>query len=97
MPQYRKLRRRHSILDLCHNPELAAAVTLQPVERLGVDAAIIFADILLPFEPLRLGLRFAAGEGPLIDRPIRDANDVARLPSFNVASFMRFWSPGHAV
>ena len=90
MPQYRKLRKAHSILDLCHTPELAAAVTLQPVERLGVDAAIIFADILLPFEPLRLGLRFAAGEGPLIDRPIRDANDVGRLPSFNVEAELGF-------
>src|SRR2546428_10832760 len=90
MPQYRKLRRRHSILDLCHNPELAAAVTLQPVERLGVDAAILFADILLPFEPLRLGLRFATGEGPLIDRPIRAASDVERLPSFNVEAELGF-------
>ena len=90
MPQYRKLRQRHSILDLCHNPELAAAVTLQPVERLGVDAAILFADILLPFEPLRLGLRFASGEGPVIDRPIRDAGDVERLPSFNVEAELGF-------
>ena len=84
MPQYRKLRKRHSILDLCHRPELAAQVTLQPIERLGVDAAIIFADILLPFEPLRLGLRFEAGEGPKIDRPIRDAADVERLPAFSI-------------
>ena len=84
MPAYRKLRERHSILDLCHHPELAATVTLQPVERLGVDAAILFADILLPFEPLRLGLSFAAGEGPQIARPIRDATDVENLPSFNL-------------
>lgn len=84
MPAYRKLRERHSILDICHTPELAATVTLQPVERLGVDAAIVFADILLPFEPLRLGLSFAAGEGPIIDRPIRDAADVERLPAFNI-------------
>ena len=84
MPQYRKLRKHHSILDLCHSPELAAEVTLQPVERLGVDAAIIFADILLPFEPLRLGLRFEAGEGPKIERPIRDDSDVHRLPAFNI-------------
>ena len=90
MPQYRKLRQRHSILDLCHEPELAAAVTLQPVERLGVDAAIVFADILLPFEPLRLGLSFTAGEGPHIDRPIRDAADVARLPSFNIEAELGF-------
>lgn len=84
MPQYRKLRKRHSILDLCHRPELAAEVTLQPIERLGVDAAIIFADILLPFEPLRLGLRFEAGEGPKLDRPIRDAGDVERLPTLSI-------------
>jgi uroporphyrinogen decarboxylase len=84
MPQYRKLRQHHSILDLCHDPELAAEVTLQPVHRLGVDAAIVFADILLPFEPLRLGLSFTAGEGPRIERPIRDAADVEHLPSFNV-------------
>src|SRR5258705_3337676 len=84
MPEYRKLRQRHSILDLCHNPELAAEVTLQPVARLGVDAAIVFADILLPVEGLRLGLSFKAGEGPHIDRPIRDAADVERLPAFNV-------------
>jgi uroporphyrinogen decarboxylase len=84
MPQYRKLRKRYSILDLCHRPELSAEVTLQPVEHLGVDAAIIFADILLPFEPLRLGLRFEAGEGPKIDRPIRDETDVERLPQFDI-------------
>jgi len=84
MPEYRKLRKRHSILDLCHDPALAATVTLQPVARLGVDAAILFADILLPFEPLRLGLRFAAGEGPIIERPITNAADVDRLPTFNV-------------
>ena len=90
MPQYRKLRKSHSILDLCHDASLAAEVTLQPVERLGVDAAIIFADILLPFEPLRLGLRFEAGEGPQIDRPIRDAADVERLPSFNIEAELGF-------
>jgi len=56
LPEYRALRQRYSLLELCHKPELAAQVTLQPVERLGVDAAILFADILLPFEPLGLGL-----------------------------------------
>src|SRR5260370_40738725 len=71
MPQYGKLRQRHSILDLCHNPELAAEVTLQPVERLGVDAAIVFADILLPFEPLRLGFSFEAGGETPNDLPHR--------------------------
>lgn len=81
MPEYRKLREQHSILDLCHTPELAARVTLQPVERLGVDAAILFADILLPFEPLGLGLSFAAGEGPHIANAISRQADVERLPS----------------
>jgi uroporphyrinogen decarboxylase len=81
MPEYRKLREQHSILDLCHTPELAAQVTLQPVERLGVDAAILFADILLPFEPLGLGLSFAAGEGPHIANPVGRQADVERLPS----------------
>ena len=80
MPEYRKLREQHSILDLCHTPELAAQVTLQPVERLGVDAAILFADILLPFEPLGLGLSFAAGEGPHIANPVGREADVDRLP-----------------
>src|SRR6266850_191540 len=80
MPEYRKLREQHSILELCHTPELAAQVTLQPVERLGVDAAILFADILLPFEPLGLGLSFAAGEGPHIANPVGRQADVERLP-----------------
>jgi uroporphyrinogen decarboxylase len=83
MPEYRALRQKHSILELCHHPELAVQVTLQPVERLGVDAAILFADILLPFEPLGLGLAFTAGEGPSIARPIRDAAQVARLPEID--------------
>ncbi len=81
MPEYRKLREQHSILDLCHTPELAAQVTLQPVERLGVDAAILFADILLPFEPLGLGLSFAAGEGPHIANPVTRQAEVERLPT----------------
>jgi uroporphyrinogen decarboxylase len=82
LPEYRALRERHSLLDLCHTPDLAAQVTLQPVQRLGVDAAILFADILLPFEPLGLGLSFAPGEGPQIARPIAAA-DVERLPAVN--------------
>ena len=80
MPEYRALRQKHSILDLCHQPDLAAEVTLQPIARLGVDAAILFADILLPFEPLGLGLSFEAGEGPRIANPIRTAAQVSALP-----------------
>src|SRR3989442_2952401 len=90
LPEYRALRQKHSLLELCHHPELAAQVTLQPVERLGVDAAILFADILLPFEPLGLGLSFVAGEGgaggPQITRPIREAEQVLELPRVDPAT-----------
>lgn len=89
MAEYRALRERHSILELCHTPELAAQVTLQPI-ALGVDAAIIFADILLPFEPLGLGLSFAAGEGPKLEHPIRDAAAVTRLPAVDVADALAY-------
>ena len=86
LPEYRALRQKHSLLELCHKPELAAQVTLQPVERLGVDAAILFADILLPFEPLGLGLTFSAGEGPQITRPVREAGQVLELPPVDPAT-----------
>lgn len=79
MAEYRAIRAKASLLEICHRPELACEVTLQPVEKIGVDAAIIFADILLPFEPLGLGLTFTAGEGPAIAHPIRDRSHVARL------------------
>ena len=78
LPEYRALRARHGFLELCRNPQAAAEVTLQPVRRLGVDAAILFADILLLVEPLGVGLEFAAGEGPVIHRPVRSEADVAR-------------------
>ncbi len=80
LPEYRAIRARASLLEICRRPDLAAEVALQPIERLGVDAAILFADILLPFEPLGLGLSFAPGEGPVVARPIRSAADVAALP-----------------
>ena len=71
MKQYREIRAKHSILEICKRPDLAATVTLQPVEILDVDAAIIFADLLLPVEPMGLKLKFATGEGPVIDNPVR--------------------------
>ncbi|MCI0547796.1 MAG: uroporphyrinogen decarboxylase, partial [Candidatus Rokubacteria bacterium] len=79
MAGYRAIRARLGFLELCKNPEAAAEVTLLPVERLGVDAAIIFADILLPVESMGVGLEFAKGEGPLIHRPVRGAADLAGL------------------
>lgn len=79
MSEYRRLREKHSILDLCKTPELAAQVTLQPIDRFPLDAAIIFADILLPLEPMGLSLEFAEGEGPIIRNPVRDRAAVERL------------------
>ena len=79
MVEYRRLREKHSILELCKTPELAAQVTLQPIDRFALDAAIIFADILLPLEPMGLSLEFAEGEGPLIHNPVRDRAAVDRL------------------
>lgn len=83
MKQYREIRAKHSILEICKRPDLAAQVTLQPVEMLDVDAAIIFADLLLPVEPMGLKLSFVAGEGPLIENPVRTSHDVDSLSISN--------------
>jgi uroporphyrinogen decarboxylase len=83
MKQYREIRQHHGILEICKRPDLAAQVTLQPVEILDVDAAIIFADLLLPIEPMGLKLRFAAGEGPVIENPVRTSNDIDSLSISN--------------
>ncbi len=83
MKQYREIRSHHGILEICKRPDLAAQVTLQPVEILDVDAAIIFADLLLPVEPMGLKLSFAAGEGPVISNPVRTTNDIDSLSISN--------------
>jgi uroporphyrinogen decarboxylase len=82
MPDYRALRKRYSLLDICRHPELAVAVTLQPVDVIDVDAAILFSDLLVPFTPLGLEFDFVKGEGPSIHYPIRSASDVNRLRLF---------------
>jgi uroporphyrinogen decarboxylase len=79
MQEYREVRARTSFLDLCKNPDLATEVTVTAAERLGVDAAIIFADILLIIEPMGINLEFTSGEGPSINNPVRTASDVNRL------------------
>jgi uroporphyrinogen decarboxylase len=78
-PEYRAIRARLGFLELCKNPDAAAEVTVLAVEQLGVDAAIIFSDILLVLEPLGVGLEFTKGDGPTIHRPVRTASDVDRL------------------
>src|SRR3954454_9076798 len=79
MKEYRDVRARHSFLEMCKQPEVASEVTVYAAHRLGVDAAIIFADILLIIEPMGLQLEFAKGEGPVIHNPVRDAADVERV------------------
>jgi uroporphyrinogen decarboxylase len=83
MKQYRDIRAKAGILEICKRPDLAAQVTLQPVEVLDVDAAIIFADLLLPVEPMGLKLKFVSGEGPKIDNPVRTSDDVDSLSISN--------------
>jgi uroporphyrinogen decarboxylase len=90
LPDYRRVRDRMSLLELCKTPDAAAEVTVQPVDRLGVDAAILFADILLLVESLGVGLAYAKGEGPVIGRPVRTRADVARLPDVDPADAVPF-------
>ncbi len=79
MPEYMAVRRHHSLLDICRTPEIAAEVTITAAERLEVDAAIIFADLLLPFTPMGLDFEFVAGEGPVVHQPIRSMAQVEAL------------------
>ena len=79
MAEYQRIRAKHSILDVCKTPDLAAEVTLQPIERFDLDAAIIFADILLPLEPMGLQLTFKEEQGPVIFNPVRREDDVVQL------------------
>ena len=79
MPEYRAVRKQHSLLEICKKPELAAQVTIEAAEILGVDAAIIFADLLLPLEVMGLRFHFSAGEGPVIEKPVRTKEDIASL------------------
>jgi uroporphyrinogen decarboxylase len=82
MPQYRALREKYSLLELCRHPELAVEVTLQPLQVIDVDAAILFSDLLLPLAPMGLEFDFVKGEGPSILHPVRSAADVDRLTTF---------------
>lgn len=86
MQEYRKIREKHDILTVCKTPELAAQVTLQPIERFDIDAGIIFADILLPLEPMGLDLEFSAGEGPVIHNPVLDKSGVSALKEVDADS-----------
>jgi uroporphyrinogen decarboxylase len=79
MAEYRAVRKHHTLMEICKQPELAAEVTITAAEKLGVDAAIIFADLLLPLEPMGLDFEFQEGVGPVVHHPIRNVNDVRAL------------------
>src|SRR3981081_3243258 len=79
MPEYRAVRKQYSLIEICKKPEVAAEVTISAAEALGVDAAIIFADLLLPLEVMGLPFHFSAGEGPIIEEPVRAKEDIAQL------------------
>lgn len=83
LPEYRELRSKYGMLELCRTPELAAKVTLMPLERFELDAAIVFADILLLAPPMGIPFDFAKGEGPVIEKPLRSVKDVQALKEFN--------------
>src|ERR1700757_4830311 len=79
MQEYRDIRKHHTLVEICKQPEIAAEVTITAAEKLGVDAAIIFADLLLPLEPMGLPFDFQAGEGPVVHHPVRTAEHVRAL------------------
>lgn len=79
LPEYRAIRKQHSLLEIVARPQIAAEITMQPVHRLGVDAAILFADILLPLIPMGLHLDYVKGSGPQIDNPVRSTEDIRAL------------------
>jgi len=85
MAEYRAVRKHHSLIEICKKPELAAEVTITAAEALGVDAAIIFADLLLPLEVMGLPFHFAAGEGPVIEKPVRTSDDILQLQTDHAA------------
>jgi uroporphyrinogen decarboxylase len=83
MAEYRALRERHTLLEICRTPDLATEVTLQPVRRIDVDAAILFSDLLLPLAPMGIPFDFVKGEGPSIEQPLRSEADLARVRRFD--------------
>jgi uroporphyrinogen decarboxylase len=90
MEDYRKLRAQYDFLELCKRPDLATEITVTPVERLGVDAAILFADILLILEPMGVGLEYSKGGGPVLHHPVRSGRDVDGLSEFDVGQELSF-------
>lgn len=90
MPEFRKIRAKHSFLEVCHNPELAAEVTLLPLRTFNFDAAILFSDILVIPEALQLGLRFEDNVGPVFEKPLSSVKDIEQLPLIDIKTSLNY-------
>ncbi|MEX1047511.1 MAG: uroporphyrinogen decarboxylase [Actinomycetota bacterium] len=90
LPEYRELRERYGILEICRTPELAAEVTLMPVRRMDVDAAVLFSDIMVPVAAMGVDLQIEAGRGPVIERPLSSVSDVERLRAIDPPKDLSF-------
>lgn len=90
LPEYREIRSKHSFIEMCKNPELVVEVTLQPIRRFELDAAIIFADILLPLEHMGIDFEFTKDDGPQIKNPIRTKNDIEKMRTFDIEEKMDY-------
>jgi uroporphyrinogen decarboxylase len=90
LPEYRKIREHHTFMEMCRSPELVTEITLQPLRRFGFDAAILFSDILVVPDALKLGLSFEEGVGPVFAHPLKSAADVDRLPSIHIAESLKY-------
>lgn len=91
MPEYRKLREKYSFLEMCHQPELVVEITQLPIRAFGMDAAILFSDILVVPEAMGVGLRFEEGKGPIIERPVED---IEALPKINIEEKLEYVGEG---
>lgn len=94
MPEYRQLRTKYSFLEMCHQPELIAEVTQLPIRAFGMDAAILFSDILVVLEAMGVGLRFDEGIGPIIENPVSNAHDIAALPTKKITERLHYVGQG---
>jgi uroporphyrinogen decarboxylase len=90
LPEYRAIREKLSFVEMCRRPDIAAEVTLQPLRRFELDAAIIFADILLPLEPMGIGFHFTPEDGPVIEKPVRGADDLRGVHTIDSASELQY-------
>jgi uroporphyrinogen decarboxylase len=95
LPEYQKIRRQHSMLELIRTPELAATVTLQPIERFGMDGAVIFADILNPLIGMGMELDFIEGKGPVFSNPVRSHRDIIKLKATDPCESVAYTMQAH--